>query len=116
MILIVGGNINSTLKTWLMELNIENFNQIDISICDISPNGLKEAAEQLKIFLTDTDIIISVGPLADKLLNSLYTLHGTLPSTQTKDKKEIEKALIQCKNYLLSRRHYVNQQPKPTIS
>jgi hypothetical protein len=114
-VIIVGGTLNSTLKKWLNQLGIHEFNHFTLPIEDISPEALTSTSWGLYNSIPITAMIISVGPLAAKLLDKVYLLHGALPSTSTKDKKKIATSLAQCKNYLTLRRFY-GQPPSGPIS
>ena len=114
-VIIVGGTLNSTLKKWLNQLGIHEFNHFSITINSISAMSLEEASIRLQRSIPVTAMIISVGPLAAKLLDKGYLLHGALPATHIKDKKKIETSLTHCKNYLTLRRFY-GQPPNSPIS
>lgn len=111
-VVIVGGNINSKLNAWLKHLGVKEFNHMSTRIDNISPLDIEESAEYLRNMLPSGSLIISVGPLADRLLNVFFVVHGALPSTRTTDKKKIETALLECRNYLQMRNYYAfNYQP-----
>ncbi len=114
-VIIIGGTLNSTLSKWMRELGITEYVHYGVAIDDISPESLQEYANRLYNNVPISAMIISVGNMADKLLNLVYMIHATLPDTRTKDKKKIQEALLGCKNYLTLRRFY-GTGPGPTVS
>lgn len=113
-VIVVGGNINGTLKKWLAQLNIHEFTHYEIHVESISKEQLVEVANRLYTSIPLTAMVLSVGTLADRVLNLCWVLHGTLPDTRTKDKKRITLALVHCRNYLTLRRFYGQFPSDPT--
>lgn len=114
-IIVVGGAVSSALDVWLQELGIQEYTHFSVEVVDISPSALQEAANRLYNSIPLTAMVISVGRVADKLLNLGFVIHGSLPEVKTKDKKRVASALQNCKNYLTLRRYY-DQPPGNTIS
>jgi len=115
-VLIIGGNVNSTLRTWLQELGVTTFNHLSVQLTEISPEDLRESAQRLREILPPESIILTSGVMADKLLNMVFVVHGALPSTSTDDKKRIAAAIGQCRNYLTMRSYYGAQSTGSRIS
>ncbi len=112
MVIIVGGTMNSTIKNWMNRLGIFEFNHVSVNLKGIGQDDMHEAAMSLAYSLPFNATVISIGPLADKLLTSTLIDHAPLPSTAIKDKNKINEALTQCKKYLLRRRFYVTSGPR----
>jgi len=112
-VIIVGGTLNITLKRWLWQLSVIEYNHVSTRIEDISPDSIERDAEKLRDLLPANAVILSVGNLADKLLNKFFVMHGVLPPTSSKDKKHIETAIGQCRNYLTMRSYYDVQPQSP---
>lgn len=115
-VIVIGGVLTSKVKRWLSQLGIHEFTFIEVELNDISPENLDIAARRLQAYLPISAFIISIGPVADTVLNRYYLVHGALPSGKTKDKKIIDKALEQCKDYLNLRRFYVINSTGPRSS
>ena len=117
-VIIVGGVLNSTLKKWLWNLGIVEYNVMSTTLTSIDPEELERTAERIRDMLPANAVILSVGNIADKLLNRFFVVHGSLPSTTCKDKKLIETAIGRCRNYLIMRSYYGIQSqptsPKPS--
>lgn len=79
---------------------------MDVHSFDISPDRLRETGEQLRHMFPPDACIISVGLIADKLLNSCFMLHGALPSTFEEDELKIRRMLNLCTEYLKMRSYY----------
>lgn len=105
----VGGVLNSTLRTWLQDLTVYNFDHVTVEAQSISPLDQLTAAEKLKNEIQNytPDRIISVGKFADKLLRIVHVEHGSLPNVQA-DKREVAKQIAECKHYLLGGLYVIN--------
>lgn len=114
-VFVVGGQSNNTLNKWLEEIGVGTYVHYGLCVEDISPSALQEYGYRLYNNIPITAMVISVGNMADKILNLAFMLHGTLPDTRTKDKKLITQSLLGCKNYLTLRRYY-GTDPGPTTS
>lgn len=57
--------------------------------------------------------IFALGNLAEMLLKNTSVQYIALPPTRTKDKKAIEKALINCRRYLITKGYYSYEYPYP---
>lgn len=105
-VVIVGGNINARLKKWLNQLGIYQFSHISVHIDNISPSDLYLHANRICNMITVNTLIITVGPAADRIMNTRFVLHGALPATTTKDEIKIRKSISQCREYLSMRSYY----------
>jgi hypothetical protein len=105
-VLVIGGNVNSKLHKWLRQLGITQFNHLTTRTSSINPDDLIGQAEQIYAMIPLNTAVISIGPVADKILNMRHIIHGVLPSTRTKNEIEVQKAIVMCKDYLNMRRYY----------
>lgn len=113
--IVFGGNINSTLITWLQQLGVQDFLHAGVMVRSIDPKDIQLSADHIRNNYGHAKFIFTVGTFAHKTLTAAGLDHGALPPTSTKDKKQIEAALTHCRNYLLRSMYYA---PKgsPTIS
>lgn len=110
-VLVIGGNVNSTLNKWLRQLGISDFMHAAMNVRSISPDDIKSSADYIKREYGGAKYIFTVGPFADKTLKLSGLDHGALPPTSTEDRALIERALNNCRNYLLRRDHAPSQSP-----
>jgi len=115
-VIIIGGTVNNVLKKWLTHLGIKDINHIEYIVNDISIERIGEEAKHLREILPTDAVIITIGSLADRLLNLSFVVHGALPATSTKDKKKIEAAIGRCRDYLTMRSYYGTQSTGSRIS
>lgn len=113
--IIFGGNVNSTLKTWLQQLGVTDFLHAGVIVRSIDPADIQMSADHIRKNYGHAPVIFSVGTFAHKTLTAAGLDHGALPPTATKNLKEIEAALNHCRNYLL-RSMYHAPKGSPTIS
>lgn len=113
--IVFGGNVNSTLKTWLQNLGVTDFLHAGVVVRSIDPADIQKSADHIKKNYGHAEFIFTVGTFAHKTLVVAGIDHGALPPTTTKDLKEIEVALNQCRNYLLRSMYYAPKN-SPTIS
>jgi len=101
--LVFGGNVNSTLKKWLLQLGITDFVHASIVAKSIGKDEIQRSADHIRQTYGHVQIIFSVGLFADKILYNAGLVHGRLPATSNKNQKEISAYLIGCRHYLLRR-------------
>lgn len=99
--IVFGGNINSTLVTWLQQLGVMDFLHAGVVVRSIDPVDIQLSADHIRKNYGHVSVLFSVGTFAHRTLTAAGLEHGTLPATSTKNLKEIEAALNQCRNYLL---------------
>jgi hypothetical protein len=105
-VIIIGGNINAKLNSWLLKLGVVKYYYMDIHSFDISPDKLHETGELIRNSIPSNASVISVGLVADKLLNSCFVVHGALPATHEEDELKIRRMLKKCKEFLTQRSIY----------
>lgn len=109
--LVFGGNMNSTLKSWLEQLGFNDFVHAQMNITSINPLEIQKSANYIRQNYSDK-LIFTVGNFADKVLTAATLPHGALPSTSS-HKLEVQKALLECKQFL-DRRFNVQTNISPT--
>lgn len=114
MVHVIGGNVNSKLNTWLKQLFIEDFVHVRLDVESIDPAQLLLSADQIKEYVKGATALISVGPVADRVMNYANLHHGTLPSIGETDKETIKRAILECKNYLTERMYNVYYSRPPS--
>lgn len=114
--IVFGGNLNSVLVTWMKQLGVDDFLHGCFNIRSINPTDIQLSAEHLRKMYGDAEYLFSVGKIAHKTLVAAGLDHGALPSTSTKDKKEIEAAMVHCRNYLIRRFYYAPKGSSPLSS
>lgn len=113
--IVFGGNVNSTLKTWLQQLGVSDFLHAAVVVKSIDPADIQLSADYILKHYGHAEFIFTVGIFAHKILTIAGLHHGALPPTATEDLKEIDAALTHCRNYLL-RRMYHAPKTSPTLS
>jgi hypothetical protein len=103
MVYVVGGNMNSRLNKWLRDLCIYDFIHVALDTASIDPLELKQSAVSVRQYVGNASALISVGLVADKVLNYAIIEHGTLPATSETDPQKIKLSIDQCRQYLLRR-------------
>jgi hypothetical protein len=99
---VFGGNVNSTLKTWLDELGIKDFVHAELEVHSIDPHAMELSALHFTKTYIEYDCIFTVGKIADRILTLAGLDHGALPTTNA-SKQEINESLAKCRNYLVRR-------------
>lgn len=106
-VLVVGGNVNLTMNRWLRQLGIFYFEHVSTRINSITPDDLALHADRIcHNMITINTVVISVGPIAHKILSLRHVDHGVLPATSTKDEVRILRSIKNCREYLIQRRYY----------
>ena len=100
---VVGGNSTARLKRWLNSIGVIDYYHLALNVESIAPEEIWKSAEYLARTLSHVPMIFSVGTFAHKVLDKASLKHGALPSTKVRDQKQINKALDECRNYLLGR-------------
>ena len=113
---VFGGNCNSTLRHWLDKLGIKDFVHASLNVHSIDPEAIELSALYFTRTYVGYDCLISVGKVADRVLTLAGLDHAPLPPTTTKDKAEIEAAMVKCRNYLIRRLYYAPTSNGPSIS
>jgi hypothetical protein len=112
---VFGGNVNGTLKTWLQQLGVVDFLHAAVLVKSIDPADIQLSAEHVRKTYGHADFIFTVGTFAHKTLTLAGMDHGALPPTNTKNLKQIDAALNQCRNYLIRSMYYAPKS-SPIIS
>lgn len=114
--IVFGGNVNSTLKTWLLQLGVTDFLHAGIVIRSIDPADIQLSADRVRQEYGNAAFMFTVGMFAHKTLVAAGLDHGALPPTHTNDLKEIETALNHCRNYLTRSMFYAPSKISPNLS
>ena len=113
--IVFGGNVDSTLRTWMSEIGVNDFAHAKFAVISIDPLDIKLSADYIKNNYAQYEYVFTVGIFADRTLKLAGIDHGAWPSTRTKNKKEIEQAFQNCRNYLM-RRMYHAPSTNPILS
>jgi hypothetical protein len=113
---IFGGNVNSTLRSWLQQLGVSDFFHAGVVVRSIDPADIQLSANYIRETYGRATVLLTIGTFAHKTLITAGLDHGALPPTSTKDKKEIEVALHHCRNYLIRSMYYAPKSGPPLSS
>lgn len=104
--IVFGGNVNSTLRTWMENLGIRDFVHAKMNTRSITPEDIQLSADYIRHEYKEYQYVFTIGNFADKTLKLAGIDHGSLPATSTKDKKVINNGFYNCRNYLMRRMHH----------
>jgi hypothetical protein len=114
--LVFGGNVNSTLKTWMEQLGIRDFAHAKMLTRSIVPAEIKLSADFIRREYGHYTYIFTVGIFADKVLTAAGIDHGAFPATSTTDKKSIVNSMANCRTYLMRRMYHAPTSSNPECS
>lgn len=108
MIYIIGGNISKKLNERLKTIGVQEYAHLALTVVSIDRSELKRSAIKIKEHVKNATIILTIGAIADRITTYAELEHFCLSSVDEKDMHQIEKNLVECKNFI-GRKYYVEK-------